>query len=189
MTQITVGSTTHYTISYDSTLSTADGQNRANSLLAVCENDYNIMAAWFPGTSLPFTLPISVQIVPGGYAKAGWGPPITLTPGNGSKLDLVRYLLVSEVVEMFMKSKANGWGYSFMDTNEGSKGEALSRFLGFQFISSPGLGLDTSVLTQGGATFFVSNSWLSTSDRKDWVNNNPDDNSPDATTGCTTLFV
>ena len=181
------GISTHYAITYDDSLSAADGQDRANGLLAVCENDYNWMSGYFGGISLPFSLPIAVQITPGSYAKAGWGPPITLQPGNGSKLDLVRYLLVSEVVEMFMKSEANGWGYSFSDGNEGSKGEALSRFLGYQFLSSQGL--DTTVLTQGSSTFFVSNDWLSTSTRTDFVNNNPDDNSPDATTGCTTLFV
>ncbi len=181
------GVTTHYAITYDDSLSTADGQDRANALLAVCESDFSWMTTNFPGATLPFSTPMSVQIMPGSYAKAGWGPPITLQPGNGSKLDVLRYLLVSEVVEMFMQSKANGWGYSFGDGNEGSKGEALSRFLGFKFLADNSL--DTTVLTQGSQTFFVANDWLSSSPRTDFVNNNPDDNSPDATTGCTTLFV
>jgi hypothetical protein len=181
------GITTHYAITYESTLAAADGKDRGNGLMLHCEGDYTWMSGWFGGISLPFTLPVSVQLSAGGYAGAGWGPPITVTPGNGSSLDLVRYLLVSEVVEMMMKSKDNGWGYSFGDGNEGSKGEALSRFLGFDFLSSNGL--DTSVVTSGGSTFFVSNSWLSTTERADFVNDNPDDNHPDATTGCTTLFV
>lgn len=180
------GVTKHYKITYDSSLATADGKDRANGLLANCEADFTTMDAWFSGINLPFTPPISLQIVTGAYAKAGWGPPITLQPGNGESVDLVRYLVVSEVTEMLMKAKDNGWGYSFGDSNEGSKGEALSRYLGFKFMSDKGL--DTSLLTNGGVTFFVSNSWLST-DRADFVNNNPDDNAPDATTGCTTLFL
>ena len=180
------GITTHYTISYDTTLSQADGKTRANALIGACEGDYTWMSNLFGGTGIPFSLPVSVQLVPGAYAGAGWGPPITVTPGNGQPIDLVRYLLVSEVVEMMMDQRANGWGYSFGDGNEGSKGEALSRFLGFQFLSQNGL--NTGVLTSGGSTFFVANDWLN-STRTDFVNNNPDDNHPDATTGCTTLFV
>jgi hypothetical protein len=181
------GVTPHYKITYDDSLSQADGQDRANALMAACEEDYSQMSNWFGGISLPFSLPVAVQMVPGAYAGAGWGPPITLTPGDGSAIDLVRYLLVSEVVEMFMKSKNNGWGFGFGDTNEGSRGEALSRFLGFQFMASNGL--STSVLYRdSNNNFFVSNRWLSTS-RDDFVNHNPDDIDPDATTGCTTLFV
>jgi hypothetical protein len=180
------GVTAHYAITYDDSLSTADGQNRGNALIAACEGDYTWMSNLFGGIGIPFSLPVSVQLVPGPYAKAGWGPPISVQPGNGQPIDLVRYLLVSEVVEMMMDKKGNGWGYSFGDTNEGSKGEALSRFLGYQFLAQNGL--NTSVLTSGGLTFFVANDWLN-SIRSDFVNYNPDDNSPDATTGCTTLFV
>lgn len=180
------GKTTHYAITYDDSLSTADGRDRANALMAACESDYSWMATFFPGLSLPFSLPIDVQLVTGPYAGAGWGPPITVKPGNGEPIDLVRYLLVSEVVEMFMKSKANGWGYSFGDSNEGSKGEALSRYLGYRFLDEHSL--DKNVLGYSGSTFFVSNFWLNTT-RADFVNNNPDDNAPDATTGCTTLFL
>jgi hypothetical protein len=180
------GVTPHYTISYDDSLSIADGQNRANALIGACEGDFTWMSNLFGNIGIPFGLPVSVQLVTGPYAGAGWGPPITVKPGNGQPIDLVRYLLVSEVVEMMMDKKANGWGYSFGDGNEGSKGEALSRFLGFLFLSQNGL--NTGVLSSGGSTFFVSNAWLN-STRADFVNNNPDDNAPDATTGCTTLFV
>ena len=180
------GVTQHYAITYDDSLSTADGQDRANVLLGACEGDFTWMSNLFGNIGIPFSLPVSLQITPGSYAGAGWGPPITLTPGNGQPAVLLRYLVVSEVTEMMMDQKANGWGYSFGDSNEGSKGEALSRFLGFQFLSQNGL--PTSILSSGGSTFFVSNDWLNSS-RADFVNNNPDDNHPDATTGCTTLFV
>jgi hypothetical protein len=94
------GVTTHYKITYDDTLSQADGQDRANALMAVCEGDYNQMSNWFAGTNLPFPLPVAVQLVPGPWASAGWNgaPPINVQPGNGSATDLVRYLLVLEVV-------------------------------------------------------------------------------------------
>ncbi|MEB9410538.1 hypothetical protein P4J00_23770 [Bacillus cereus] len=193
------GLTTYYQIKYDDSLSQVDGVNRATDLMRVCDDDFNFISGWFKGITL--TTPLTVQISPGTYASACWGgstnpsspcfnmpdSTISLTPGNGSKLDLVRYLLVSEVVEMFMKKKGNGWGYSFGDSNEGSKGEGLSRLLGFNFLSLKSL--DTSVLTQGGQTFFVSNDWLDSS-RKDFITiNPPNDNHPDATTVCTTLFI
>ena len=60
-------------------------------------------------SALPYALPIEVHIDPGGYASAGWGPPISLKPGNGSSLDVVRYLLVAEVVEMLMLAQNKGW--------------------------------------------------------------------------------
>ena len=189
------GITTHFAITYDQSFNpgdSADGMDRGNALLAVVEGDYTVMSNWFRGISLPFSLPIPLQIGTGAYAGAGWqNPPnlstVTLNPGNGEKLDLVRYLVVSEITEQFMLKKANGWGYSFGDGNEGSKGEGLSRFLGFQFMQNKGL--DTTVLQKPiGATFFVSNFWLN-SPRVDYVNFDPDDNKPDANTGCTALFI
>jgi hypothetical protein len=182
----TPGVTDQYAIAYDASLSAADGVNRANALISHCDADFAQMNALFGNIGTPFTAPIQVNLSAGGYAGAGWGPPIGVTPGNGSSGDLVRYLLVSEVVEMFMRQQGAGWGYSYGDSNEGSKGEALSRFLGYYFLSTNGL--NTAVLTQGGSTFFVSNQWLN-SPRPDNVNYTPDDNKPDVTTGCTTLFL
>ncbi len=128
------GVTPHYAITYDNSLSAADGKNRANAPIADCEADYTWMSNLFGNIGVPFSVPMPVQLEPGPYAGASWPnqPPITVTPGNGQPIDLVRYLVVSEVVEMMMKQKDNGWGYSFGDANEGSKGEALSRFLGSQ---------------------------------------------------------
>src|SRR3954451_1681156 len=96
------GRTTHYQIQYDDTLAADDGRDRANALIGVCEDDYNLMAGWFGGISLTVGVPVTVNIVPGSYARASWGPPINLVPGNGSVLHVVRYLLVAEVTEMFM---------------------------------------------------------------------------------------
>lgn len=66
--------------------------------------------------------------------------PIRLTPGNGSSLTVVRYLLVSEVTEMFMLAQNRGW-FDPGGTNEGSSGEGLSRFLAHEFLIATGLGV------------------------------------------------
>jgi hypothetical protein len=173
------GLTTHYQIQYDDSLSLADGKDRANALIAVCEADYNLMAGWFGGITLTVGYPITVNITPGPYASAGWGPPIRLTPGDGSSIALVRYLLVSEVTEMFMLAQNKGW---FGSGNEGSAGEGLSRFLAGQFLIANGLGV-----TEPG--FALANSWM-TSPRADYVNNvDPLDHGIDAKTGCAILFI
>lgn len=80
------GITTHYSISYDDSLSAADGVNRGNGLIGVCEGDFNWMSNLFGNIGIPFSLPVSVQLVTGAYAGAGWGPPITVKPGNGQPL-------------------------------------------------------------------------------------------------------
>lgn len=182
----------NFSVTYDNSLDAADGVDRGNALLAVVDGDLSVLSNLFQGIGLPFAFPIPLEIVTGAYGGAGWqNPPnlstITLRPGNGQKIDLVRYLVASEVAEQFMDKKANGWGYSFGDGNEGSKGEGLSRWCGFKLMQTQGL--DTSVLSSGGQTFFVSNQWL-TSSRGDWINQNTlNDNHPDANVGCTTLFI
>ena len=176
------GLTTHYQIQYDDSLSTADGVDRANGLIGVCESDYNIMSNWFGGIALTVGTPITVNIVPGSYASAGWGPPITLKPGNGSDLTLVRYLLVSEVTEMFMLAQNRGW-FAPDGSNEGSAGEGLSRFLATQFLQAIGSGL------VGEPGFDLANSWLN-STREDFVNHiDTGDHGIDAKTGCSILFI
>ena len=189
MSLVNVGSTTHYSISWDNdpnpvgapALTTADGPDRATQLLAVCETDYNLMATWFPGISLTVATPVAVNIVPGGYAGAGWGPPISLRPGNGSGLNVTRYLLVAEVVEMFMLAQNKGW-FAPDGSNEGAAGEGLSRFLSTEFLVQSGLGS-----TMPG--FDTARFWLN-SPRVDYVNNIDEyDHAPDAKSGCATLFL
>jgi hypothetical protein len=146
------GSTTHYRISYDVSLSPADGLQRANALVGACEQDYAIMSDWFGGISLPYSLPIEVHIDPGGYASAGWGPPISLKPGNGSGLNVVRYLLVAEVVEMLMLAQNKGW-FGSDGSNEGSAGEGLSRVLSAESPHGPPFDPNR------GVTFVVNVAW------------------------------
>ncbi|HEX4344356.1 MAG TPA: hypothetical protein VHZ31_02225 [Solirubrobacteraceae bacterium] len=181
MTYVSAGSTTHYTVSYDDTLSKADGADRAKGLLAKCEADYALMQSWFAGVTMTVATPMAVHIDPGPYGGAGWGPPVRLTPGNGSSVDVTRYLLVSEVVEMFMMSQAKGW-FATDNSNEGAAGEGLSRFLGAQFLIADGLG-------QNEPSFDTAGDWLN-SPRADFVNNiDQHDHAPDANTGCATLFI
>jgi len=186
---VNVGSSTHYSISWDNdpnpagapALTTADGPDRANQLLAVCETDYNLIANWFTGISLTVATPVAVNIEPGGYAGAGWGPPISLRPENGSGLNVTRYLLVAEVVEMFMLAQNKGW-FAPDGSNEGAAGEGLSRFLSTEFLVQSGLG-------PAMPGFDTARFWLN-SPRVDYVNNiDVYDHSPDAKSGCATLFL
>jgi hypothetical protein len=173
------GLTAHYQIQYDDSLSVADGRDRANALIAVCENDFALMSGWFNNIALTVGTPVTVNISPGPAARAAWGPPVTLIPGDGSSIALVRYLLVSEVTEMFMLAQNQGW---FGAGNEGSAGEGLSRFLGGQFLIANGLGA-----AEPG--FALANSWMA-SPRADYVNNvDVGDHGVDAKTGCAVLFI
>lgn len=173
------GRTTHYKIEYDDSLSDADGKDRAEALMKVCEEDFSLVSGWFDDISLTVSTPITVRIAKGGYASASWGPPITLKPGNGSSIELVRYLLVSELTEMFMLAQDKGW---FGAGNEGSAGEGLSRFLAQQFLMTNRFGV-----TEPG--FSLANHWMR-SDRKDYVNDiDVHDHGIDPKTGCAILFI
>ena len=174
------GRTTHYQIKYDDSLSATDGRDRANALIAVCENDFNQMTNWFGGISLPYSIPYEVQINPGPGASASWGsgPPISLVPGNGASLDIVRYLLVAEVTEMFMLQQGLGW--SPLASSEGTAGEGLSHFLATQLLMLIGSPLRPSS---------IAGLWLN-SPRQDFVNNvDFSDNANDPKTGCAVLFL
>jgi hypothetical protein len=101
--------------------------------------------------------------------------------GNGSGLDVVRYLLVAEVVEMFMLAQNRGW-FAADGSNEGSAGEGLSRVLSAEFLHQVGLGANM-------AGFDTARFWL-ISDRQDFVNGvDEHDHAPDAKSGCATLFI
>lgn len=171
------GVTAHYEFQYDDVLSAADGVNRANAIIAQCEQDFNLMSGWFSGVSIGTPLSVILTTLKGGASWSGSG--IILKAGNGISAFECRYLLVSEVTEMFMKSQGKGW---FQSGDEGSKGEGLSRFLGVQFRVANGSG---AVPFDG---FAVGTTWLN-SVRQNFVDVAPDDNHPDPTNGCTTLFI
>ena len=199
MTQTTAGltnngQTAHYQISYDSSL--PNGLTLAAQLWSTCEFDFNLMQGWFQGVEFRFSFPIAVQLNNGGGGASwndppdievsffGYNPTVQIGAAGGT-LDFVRYLLVSEVVEMFMASKNNGWFENssiFSGADEGSKGEGLSRFLGFQYKLANG----TQNIRYTG--FEVVALWLNSS-RPNNVDSNPDDHNPDVVTGCVTAFI
>ena len=181
------GVTAHYKFQYDDSLSSpinpaGPEPARTNAVIAACENDFNLMSGWFGNIALDvnFTIPVNVTQNSGGAAwgTSGRNLTVTINPGNGSA-NFVRYLLVSEMVEQFMRAQNKGW---FGSGTEGSQGEGLSRFLGAQFLASNGFG-------NPPVGFTNSNLWLTTS-RDDYVNNiNPTDDGPTAITGCSLLFI
>src|ERR1051326_872509 len=174
------GLTAHYKIEYDDSLSQADGMDRANALIGVCEDDFTLMTNWFGGISLPYSIPYTVQISPGPGASASWGsgPPINLVPGNGNPLDIVRFLLVAEVTEMFMLEQGRGWSPN--SDSEGSAGEGLSHFLATQMLVSIGSSQRPSALADR---------WLNSA-REDFVNHvDFEDNANDPKTACAVLFI
>jgi hypothetical protein len=176
------GQTTHYQISYDISLSPADGLTRAQQLFNTCEFDWDLMSSWFTGVNFQYSLPIFVQInnASGGASwNASSNPTVQINPGSGTNVDFVRYLLVMEVTEMFMASQNAGW---FSGADEGSKGEGLSRFLSRQFMLANNL---QNVRYLG---FEVVSSWLN-SPRLNYVDNNPDDAKTFSIIGCPTCFI
>lgn len=208
MAQITTGlanggATAYYNVSYDDSLPAQFGLDIAQGLMANCDDDFKLMGSWFPGGTgqFPYSLPINAQLV-NDSTGAGWESPpgianlnfhptahLGMAPaGYHSTPDanFARYLLVSEVTEMLMMGMGDTWaeGYStFSAGDEGSKGEALSRFLGAQFKIANGI-------TERYPDFEVVTDWLNVAGRPDLaIGFAPDDIAPDATTGCATCFL
>lgn len=190
------GVTTHYSFQYDDSLAqSAANPNgpepaRTNAVIAACEGDYTLMSGWFGG-GVNVT-GMAVQVTPqtngASWSGSATSSTVILKPGalgfdNASiavQAELLRYLIVAEVTEIFMMAQGKGW---FQGSDEGSKGEGLSRFLSCQFLIANGL-LGTGI----SRPFRVSDLWLNSA-RQDFVNNAPNDNAQDATNGCTTLFL
>jgi hypothetical protein len=181
------GVTAHYKFSYDSALAAPAGPEpaRTNAVIAACEADYNTMHAWFGGgvSVTGMSVQVTTQSNGAGWNGSASSSTIQLKAQGASYSNnpaYLRYLIIAEVVEIFMMAQNIGW---FQGGNEGSKGEGLSRFLSGQFLAQNGflgLGIDLD--------YSVADLWLNSS-RQDFVNNAPDDNGDDATNGCTTLFI
>jgi len=176
------GLTTHYAFRYDDTIPGGVEPGRTNAVVAACESDFNQMSAWFANVALDVDFRIPVDVTPnsGGASWNTSGSKLTVTIKPGlQNATVVRYLLVSEMVEQFERAQGRGW---FGSGTEGSQGEGLSRFLAARFLAINGLGTPPP-------GFDNSNSWLA-SGRADSVNNiNPTDDGPDAATGCALLFL
>jgi hypothetical protein len=158
-----------------------------------------LLVAWFSGRHLDMSPPIHVSFAnvtsasgASWFGAAAWPLQVTIGMGevamtSGTPTMLARYLLVSEVSEMYMRAFSAYLFNPWFATGEGSKGEGLSRFLAAQFLlrAYPGV---TAIPGQTGASFNVSNLWLN-STRDNHIDDNPDDNQPGAVTGCATLFL
>ena len=194
------GKTAHYQVEYDEALNKKVGESTAEALIAGIESDFSLMTKWFGGIAPPWSGRMTVQIEAGNTSSGGtgasWpnlGGPVTLVPGVAPKSAsasvsefFVRYLLVSEVVEMFMDTQGKGWygGTWHSGGNEGSEGEGLSRFLGAQFLLREGQGLSLI----GG--YNVAWTWLESSNREDFVNHiEPEKNGFVPAVGCAALFI
>jgi hypothetical protein len=166
----------------------------------VVEDDLGVIWGWFAGVDFKFSYRINVELHNAG-GGAGWETPpdiatwvwfhptVTVkavgSPPPEQGLDYVRYLLVSEVTEMCMASKDNGWfEHTTLLTSgdEGSKGEGLSRFLGHQFCLAKGI-------TPWFSDYAVVPLWLISGARPNYVDSAPDDHQPDVATGGTTCFI
>jgi len=159
------GVTTHFKFHYESCLKTQGVEPaRTNALLAlvnpqtaVCEDDYNLMSGWFGGgitLDSVIKVPMDVWVANlGGGANSG--SDILLKPDKAGTPTLLRYLMVSEITEMFMNAQGQGW-FSPDGTDEQSCGEGLSRFLAQQFLVIAGLGV-----SEPG--YAISPSWLNSS--------------------------
>jgi hypothetical protein len=194
------GTTGHYQVEYDTTLDAAVGQAVGNALVAGCDSDFDQMTTWFGGIPSPWSGKMKVRIRAGNTSNGGtgaeWpglGGPITLIPGlppNSASASVdpwfVRYLLVSEAVEMFMETQGKDWyGGSWQSGgNEGSAGEGLSRFLGTQFLLANGRSLDIT------AGYDIAFTWLTSAARADYVNHvDPTLNGFVPQVGCAILFI
>lgn len=195
------GRTQYFNFQYDQSLSQARGRDLAADVMTYCDDDFSLVASWFSGRQLDMSPPINVSfatITSASDAGASWfgaGPwplQVTIDIGEltmtmGTPTMLARYLLVSEVGEMYMRAFSPWLFNPWFATGEGSKGEGLSRFLAAQFLlqAYPGV---AAIPGLAGATFNVSDLWLNSS-RDNHIDDNIDDSNPDAVTGCATLFL
>ena len=62
----------HYQIQYDDSLSQADGMDRANALIAACEQDYALMSGWFGVLKLAGATMTALMLQPNGTRFGGW---------------------------------------------------------------------------------------------------------------------
>jgi hypothetical protein len=202
------GRTNYFNFQYDDTLTAPRGKDLAIEMLKTCDADLATLAAWFSGRQLDMSPPIMVSIntvatdamgnptqFVGGHWMGALLVPLQVTinigelpMATGRLIMLARYLLISEVSEMYMRA-FSPYGFNpWFRLGEGNKGEGLSRFLAEQFLlkAYPGVaGLPS--LTVG--TWNCTSSWLNSA-RSNFLEINDEDidpASPDV--GGATLFL
>lgn len=195
------GDSSFYQIQYDNTITSAAAQTAFETFRENIDGDFTWMQQLFNGAASPWSGRMQVNILSGVNAPVGSGTgacwsglsgPITLYPGVPASTAtatvdpwFLRYLIVSEVVEMFMESTGSDWfgGNWSSGGDEGSAGEALSRFCGAQLL------IQKHGASSGESGYFVTNKWMN-SPRNDYVNNvSPTDNQIDPVVGCGSAFV
>ena len=180
-----------------------------------CDDDLSQVAAWFSGRALDMSPPITVSLIAvptdaagnptiktGGswYGALAWPLQVTIAIGefpltSGTPTMLARYLLVSEVSEMYMRA-INATGFRnpwFRSFSEGNKGEGLSRFLGIQFLlrAYPGVAAIPALMLASGLTlgWNVTLLWLNGPRQDSDLEVNDEDHLPGPVVGCATLFL
>src|SRR4026207_59753 len=122
------GETAHYRFGYDDSLSPPINPSgpepaRINAVIAECENDFNLMSGWFGNIALDVYIPISVNVTRnsggGSWSTSRGNLTMTINPGTNGTANFIRYLLVMEMVEQFMRAQGLGW-YGLR--TEGSEG-------------------------------------------------------------------
>jgi hypothetical protein len=196
------GRTQYFNFQYDDKLTPSRGKDLATEVMQTADADLAILAGWFSGRQLDMSPPINVSINnvgnptdAGGHWMGALLVPLQvminigeLPMAMGTPIMLARYLLISEVSEMYMRAFAPYGFNPWFRLGEGNKGEGLSRFLAEQFLlrTYPGVaGLPSLMATGWNCT----NSWLN-SVRKDFLEVNDEDiapGSPDV--GGATLFL
>src|SRR4051794_1770616 len=104
------------------------------------DEDFDLMQSWF-GDHVKLTrfFPIYIHLGNPGNGGATWGPDLNSTGvliTASSNTWLERYLVVSEMTEVFMRDQGLGWFAGSTNPeeaangggNEGDNGEGLSRF-------------------------------------------------------------
>lgn len=140
--------TTHHAFSFSDKLNAVAATALGKALAATAEQDFSTMSFWFGGV-IPAGVPFQVHISPGtGGGSNNNVSGINLRVGDSSDVELARFTLVAEVVEIFMASSGLHWKPG------DSSGEGLSQAAGFTLhpsktgiLNGPGRWLDTSVVT------------------------------------------
>jgi hypothetical protein len=165
------GVTSRFVVLYDQSLG-AQGKGLAAAMLKTCERDYAALAAYF-GNLTPSGLPVTVYLDPGtdGAYHAGCADTgLHCDVFDGTNADLVRMLMVAELVEVFEADQQAGWNCGY------SNGEALSRILATLLYPAQLDGFATAA------------AWLD-SDRPDFVTANGTTDQNAVSTGCAVLFL
>jgi hypothetical protein len=173
------GGTQHFNVFYDPSLGEG-GAQLAAAVLLTAEADYawvreifGLGGAFSIGDPTAY-LPFSIYLVPG-MNGAVHGPPdwgdIYVDAFYVNDPDLMRLLVVAEVVEVFAVVQNAGWWPG------ASNGEALSRVLATELYPAR-LGM-----------YATAQAWLADKNRHDWLTKSEQTDVDSVATGCGTVFL